>query len=123
MYRDGTACANDWREWDKFCAECKGVGDDGLCEDIEQDYADAVNGKDEEESEDGLGEIAPGVAYPDVTCFYQEAYFYNEESDCTDKWRAFDTFCQGTDDNNLKELCNVIYDAYDEHTSLLALSS
>ena len=84
-YDDGGVCSETWISFDAWCGADASDAVKDLCNTVNVDYYNCVNGHGCESSldEDTLDEDTIGVSPPGEDCYYEAAFMYSDESACT----------------------------------------
>ena len=53
-----------------------------------------------------------GPAQPPISCYYEAAYTYQEESECRESWKIWDSYCWTVGWNEMDLRCEIVDDAY-----------
>ena len=102
-YTDGSACATAWSTFDDWCwnSGCENT----ICQTTNDAYSASQWAV--------MLQKHPQVMQvpPEEHCYYSDAFYYSDGSDCADQWSDFDNACWW-DETADQDLCSSVNDVY-----------
>ena len=89
FYTDESGC---WEEWDEYCLP--NWDNDEECLAVTLDFVDSLG--------QTVTDATVSGTPPAEACFYEDAYYYRDDSTCEASWREWDSYCSGQREEDVR---------------------